>query len=247
MTARVAGLWRHPIKSHGREALDAVTLTAGQAMPWDRRWAVAHEASKAVGDEWVPCANFSRGSKAPGLMAISATLDEDAARVTLTHPDLDPLEFSPDEDGEALIDWVAPIVPQGRAAPDRVLSLSERGFTDTPFASISIASFSSHAAIETAHGAPLDPRRWRMNLWIEGLPAWEEFDWIDRDLRIGEATLKVRERTTRCLATTANPDTGQRDEDTLATLKSLGHQDFGVYAEVSLGGRVALNDTVSLL
>jgi len=29
MTATVSGLWRHPIKSHGREALKAVVLTAG--------------------------------------------------------------------------------------------------------------------------------------------------------------------------------------------------------------------------
>jgi len=37
----VRALWRHPIKSHGREALTSVTLTAGQAMPGDRLWAVA--------------------------------------------------------------------------------------------------------------------------------------------------------------------------------------------------------------
>ena len=30
MTA-IRALWRHPIKGHGREALTAVTLTAGQA------------------------------------------------------------------------------------------------------------------------------------------------------------------------------------------------------------------------
>ena len=33
MTGLVSSLWRHPIKSHGRESLDAVTLIAGQTMP----------------------------------------------------------------------------------------------------------------------------------------------------------------------------------------------------------------------
>jgi uncharacterized protein YcbX len=58
--ATVTSLWRHPIKSHGREDVASTTLIAGQTMPGDRVWAVAHEASKADGSEWVPCANFNR-------------------------------------------------------------------------------------------------------------------------------------------------------------------------------------------
>ena len=49
MTDTVTEIWRHPVKSHGREALETVTLTAGQTMPGDRVWAVAHEASTADG------------------------------------------------------------------------------------------------------------------------------------------------------------------------------------------------------
>ena len=71
MTAEVAQLWRHPIKGHGREAVDRVVIP-GQTMPGDRVWAVAHEASKADGSEWVPLRQFQRGAKAPQLMAVSA-------------------------------------------------------------------------------------------------------------------------------------------------------------------------------
>ena len=74
MTGTVTGLWRHPIKSHGREALDSVTLNPGQTMPGDRVWAVAHEMSQADGSEWVHCGHFSRVSKVPELMAITATV-----------------------------------------------------------------------------------------------------------------------------------------------------------------------------
>ena len=76
MTAVLAQIHRHPIKSHGRESLAAVALGAGAGLPWDRHWAVAHDASRADGSAWAPCANFSRGSKAPSLMAINARLDE---------------------------------------------------------------------------------------------------------------------------------------------------------------------------
>jgi uncharacterized protein YcbX len=54
----------------------------------------------------------------------------------------------------------------------------------------------------------------------------------------------VRERITRCKATTVSPATGRPDADTLGALESgWGHQDFGIYAEVIEGGRVAVGDT----
>ncbi len=43
----VTDIFRHPLKSHGREALQLVALSRGETMPWDRCWAVAHEASTA--------------------------------------------------------------------------------------------------------------------------------------------------------------------------------------------------------
>ena len=44
----------------------------------------------------------------------------------------------------------------------------------------------------------------------------------------------------------ANPDTGRRDFDTLAALRSWDHQDFGVYAGVVEGGSIATGDTVEV-
>jgi uncharacterized protein YcbX len=52
----------------------------------------------------------------------------------------------------------------------------------------------------------------------------------------------------RCMATTANPDTGLRDADTLSALNALcGHQDFGLYARVIEPGTLSLDDTLELL
>lgn len=247
MTGRVASLWRHPIKAHGREALDRVTLSAGQTVPWDRAWAVAHEASQADGSEWVPCANFSRGAKAPALMAITCTLDEATASVTLNHPDRPAITVAPDDpdDASRLIDWVRPLMPEGRAASSRVVRAQARGMTDSDFPSVALCNLASHRAVEYEVGKPLSIHRWRGNIWIDGLAPWEEFDLVGRDLRIGDTVLRVRERTGRCKATTANPETGRQDADTLGALERWGHTDFAVYAEVIEGGPVAAGDTVA--
>ena len=244
---RITQIFRHPMKSHGRETLGAVTLHAGQSMPFDRLWAVAHDASSVDGSDWAPCQHFSRGSKAPSLMAINAKLDEASGILTLTHPDRPALSFDPDADAQEFLDWVRPLVPQNRALPDRILRLPERGFTDTEFPSVSLCNTASHRAVEDITGETLSPLRWRGNIWIEGPDAWEEFDWIGRDIRLGEAELHIEEPIVRCLATTANPETGERDVDTLRALNTLGHQNFGIYARVTKTGRIATGDAVEVL
>lgn len=249
MTGRVAHIWRHPIKSHGREALDTVTLTAGQTMPWDRTWAVIHDAAEFDTDApaWAPSAHFSRCSKTPQLQAISARLDEPARRVTLSHPKRPDIALAPDHPAEnaRFIDWVRPLCDAGRALPARIVKAPGRGMTDTDFPSVALINLASHRVVSQRLGRDLSPLRWRGNLILDGLGPWEEFEWLGRTLRIGEVELAVRERTVRCLATTANPETGQRDADTLGVLEDgWGHRDFGVYAEVVAGGRISLGDPV---
>ncbi|WP_170334048.1 MOSC domain-containing protein [Ruegeria arenilitoris] len=245
MTAEVTQLWRHPIKSHGREAVETVTVNPGQTMPGDRVWAVAHEASKADGSEWVPCANFSRGAKAPQLMAISAL--SNGENLTLSHPDRPDLSFAPDREQQAFLDWVKPLMPADRAASARIIRVPGRGMTDSDFPSISLCNMASHRAVGQKLGQDLSIHRWRGNIWFDGMPLWQEFEWLGREVQIGEAVFRVRERITRCLATTANPETGQRDADTLGALETWGHQDFGVYAEVLKGGAISVGDKVELL
>ncbi|WP_298919198.1 MOSC N-terminal beta barrel domain-containing protein [uncultured Roseobacter sp.] len=244
---QIAHILRHPLKSHGREALTSVALRSGEAMPWDRVWAVAHEASKADGSSWAHCANFSRGSKAPGLLAISSKLDEANEQLHLTHPNRPNLSFHPDTEADKLIEWVQPLVPQDRALPARIVRLDGRGFTDSDFPSVTLCNLASHRAVEQQLGHALSIHRWRGNLWFDSDEPWIEFDWMGRDIRIGGATIRLRERTDRCLATTANPETGERDADILGTLKHWDHQDFSVRAEVVEGGPITIGDTVKVL
>ena len=251
MSGVLSNIWRHPLKSHGREELDHANLNVAQAMPWDRHWAVLHDSSKKVTDNegWMSCLNFSRGSKAPALMAINANFDENKKELTLSHPEIGNVRFQPNsEEGQKkFLEWVIPICPQDRALPSGIYELPERGLTDTPYASISINNHSSNRAVGQILGYEVSPLRWRGNLWFDGLAPWEEFDWIGMDLRVGSVELHVKERIERCLATTANPDTGARDADTLKALNCRGRQDFGVYAVVTKTGSITLGDRLEIL
>ena len=119
--------------------------------------------------------------------------------------------------------------------------------TDTDFPSISILNLASNSDLSARMGLELSPHRWRGNLWVEGWQPWQEFDLIGRQLKIGGATLEVRERITRCNATKVDVTTGEIRGDTLGALQShFDHQDFGIYAVVIDGGDIALGQEVTI-
>jgi hypothetical protein len=247
MTERLAQICRHPIKGHGREDLASVRLLAGECLPWDRHWAVAHDAARLT-EGWNPCVNFARGAKAPALMAISSKLDEATGVVTLFHPERGEISFAPDQEQDLprFLDWVGPLNPPDRAQPARIVSAG-RGMTDSDFPSVSIGSLASLADLSARMGQDLSPHRFRANLWLDGAAPWAEFDRIGQTMRIGAAVLQIKERITRCKATTVDPVTGRPDADTLGALEqAFGHQDFGVYAVVIEGGPIAVGDEWSL-
>ncbi|MBA3909338.1 MAG: molybdenum cofactor biosysynthesis protein [Rhodobacter sp.] len=240
MTIRLAQICRHPIKAYGREMLASVRLSEGAGLPFDREWAVAHEAAKLV-PGWNPCMNFTRGANAPELMAVTARLDEDTRRVTLAHPTQGEITVAPDDpaDHPRLLAWTDPLIPAARARPAAVVAAG-RAMTDSDFPSVSVLSLASLAELGTRMGLDLSIHRWRGNLWLEGAAPWTEWDWVGKRFRLGGAVLEVVERITRCTATTVDPETGKVAGDTLAALEAgYGHRDLGVFARVIQGGEIA--------
>ena len=248
MMGRLAHIYRHPIKAHGREALASVVLSAGACLPWDRRWAIAHEAAKIV-PGWNTCNSFLRGVKSPQLMAMEARFDEENQMVHLSHPLIGGMTGNPDRDEDAarLIDWVRPLIPDGRAQPVKVVRF-DGGMTDSDYPTVSILNLASLADLSERMGIDLSIHRWRANFWIDGAVPWAEFGWIGKRLAIGTSVLEVSERIGRCRATCVNPASGEVEGETLAALSSaFGHTDFGIFAKVIQGGKVALGDRWSLL
>ncbi len=248
----VTSLWRYPIKSHGRETLARVDLTAGRTVPWDRHWAVTHGDSKfdAAAPEWVSCRNFVIGASTPDLAGIWAKLDTATGTITLTHRDLGEVTINPDDadDQARFIAWVTPLCPPDKRQPNGISTLGGRGITDTDYPSVSIMNTASHAAVAGRLGRSLEQERWRGNVWLDGLAPWEEWDWIGHDVAIGGAVFRITERIMRCKHTTANPLTGKRDTDTLGLLRdNWDHQDFGIYAQVIQSGTIAIGDTAKVI
>ena len=242
-TGRLARIYRHPVKGIGSEPLEAADLSPAGALAGDRAWALL-TAAAPDDDAWQPRRNFLQVASGPGLAAITARSEDEA--VVLSHPDRPDFRLAGAADGPALGAWIASLWPAERPAPVRLLRAPGHGMTDMPDPFVSLGNLSSLRALSQRAGRDLDPRRFRINLWVDGLAPWEEFDLPGRDLTLGPARLSVAERIGRCRAPEADPATGRRDVDVCRVLEDgWGHTDFGVYCRVSVGATVRLGDALA--
>ena len=110
---------------------------------------------------------------------------------------------------------------------------------------VSLINRNSIRDLEAKIGAEVDPIRFRANVYFDGPPAWAEHAWLEREITVGGARLRVIATITRCAAIEVNPATAERDLDILGELRRhFGHNLMGIYAEVLDAGDIAVGDTL---
>ncbi len=122
-------------------------------------------------------------------------------------------------------------------------------FTDSGKGFVSLLNLNSLRDLGGRLERDLDPVRMRANVWLEGLNAFEDHNWVGRHIRVGEngPELEVLKPIVRCVATHVNPETAERDVDICTALwENYGHRDCGIYARVIKGGAVRQGDVISV-
>jgi uncharacterized protein YcbX len=142
------------------------------------------------------------------------------------------------------------------AGPTIRLARCDRPGDGTDVHHVTVVSRASveELARQGGHEGSLDPRRFRMNLELDGCAPHEEDSWRGRQVRVGEAGLRLLGEVPRCVVTTQDPTTGLKDFDTLKVIARYRAPDgsrpripFGMYAEVERPGSIAVGDEVEPL
>jgi uncharacterized protein YcbX len=253
MPITVAKIFRYPVKGLSAQELPEAALEAGRALPGDRRYALLHGAATLEAghheEGWRPKSDFLQLARHEKLAALETEFDEDTQSLVIYRGGKPVSRGRLDQPmGRMLIEQFFAAYMAG-SAPGAPKLAEARGFayTDKEAAYVSLLNLASVHDIERVTKQPVDPARFRGNLWLDGLDPWEERNWIGRTLTIGGATLEVAQPIGRCVATEVNPGTGVRDLAILRTLRDgFGHTHCGVYARVTAGGRIAAGDPVTL-
>ncbi len=248
--AQIASLYRYPVKGLSPEPLPRVALRVGETLPADRRYAVENGPSgfDPLAPVWMPKSYFLMLMRDERLAGLRSHFEDDRNLLTIrkngivvARGDLESVE------GRAAIEaFFATNFGGELKGPPKVISGSGHSFSDVARKVVSIINLGSVAAIEAIVGLPVHPLRFRANLYVSGWPAWHEFELLGQTLAIGDARLKVVKRITRCAAINVDPESAARDLDLPPTMmRCLGHNECGIYAEVTAGGTIGVGDAVA--
>lgn len=250
MTASVHAIYRYPVKGLSPESLARADLSPGQTLKADRLYAIENGPSgfDPAAPAYFPKQKFLMLMRNERLAALDTHFDVSTDTLTIRrNGEVAAQGGLRTTEGRAAIEaFFASYSADELRGPPRLLRGDGHSFSDVAAKVVSIINLASVARIENAVGAPVDPLRFRGNLYVEGWPAWREFDLLGQLLQIGPARVKVVKRIVRCAATNVEPRTGIRDLDIPKTLmRTFGHMDCGVYAEVINGDTVAVGDRVA--
>jgi len=249
----VTALWRHPVKGFTPEPLEAVDLPTAGWFPGDRMFAVENGPSgfDRATPEHLPKQKFTVLMRIAEVAGVRTRWDEAARVLHVAAPDQAELAVAIDDpvSRAAFEAWLVAVLGDAATGPLKLVSAEglDHRFMDHPLGRVSILNLASVRDFESRVGRPVDPLRFRANVWVEGWPAWVENEGSDRDLNLGTARLTGVKPIVRCAATHVDPQTAARDFDLVPALfEQYGHRLCGLYATIASGGRVRVGDRLEM-
>lgn len=261
--SRVVALYRYPVKGFTPESCRTLTVLEEGRIAGDRALSFRFADSGLPEHAWSRKYGHAVLANTPGLARLAVSLDPAALRLRIALGDEVLAEAGLDAEGrrtlaQAVERYVLTLTenPLADHPGRRPLQLIGDGVTpryqDSQRGEITLHSRESLAAVAAAARTPdLDESRFRTNIVIDGVAAWDELDWIGRKVRIGDVELEVTRPKTRCLATHANPVTGERDLAVMQLLVRAFSQQEPTFAVALVatgrGGEIRVGDAVTVL
>ena len=235
-------MWVYPVKGAVGVPVDEVEVLPGTGALHDRSLAIARDPSVPPRTPWRLRSAFKQVARDPNMTQVTATMPEPGV-VELrhrAHPDGPSVRSDQDPaDQEAILcRWFG--------EPGlRLVHADAAGLWDVADAELSLLNLASVRALERLTGHELDPRRFRANVHLDGLPPFAELSWVGRHIRLGDCEVEVIRPIARCRATSANPSTGKVDIELPSVLaRTVGHPHLGVYARLAGPAKLRAGTTV---
>ena len=111
--------------------------------------------------------------------------------------------------------------------------------------SISLLNIKSIEDFQKKINNTIEQQRFRGNILIDGIEAWEERNWIGKIIKINNVSFKVEKNIPRCVAINLKPNTDDNSLNLLQSLKkTYNHFDMGVYLTAIDDGQINIGDSI---
>lgn len=260
---RVVALYRYPVKGFTPEECEALTVLDEGRIAGDRVLGIRFADSEAADDAWSKKFEFVALANTPGLARLRLQFDHESLKLRISLKDAALVEETLSDSGRkriaaAIEDYVLRLDENPLSSHPGRLPLRLVGdggtprYQDNEAGQVTLHGRESLAAVAVAVDTPdLSERRFRSNVAVDGLAAWEEQSWVGRKVRIGSVVFNAVMPKGRCLATHANPETGERDLAVMSTLTRVFAREKPTFAigmvTDGVGGQIQVGDRVSLI
>ena len=113
--------------------------------------------------------------------------------------------------------------------------------------SISLINNQSIKDFKNKTNQEIETQRFRGNIFVDGIEAWEERSWIGKIIKINNISFKVEKNIPRCVAINLKPNTDDNSLNLLQSLKkTYNHFDMGVYLTALDDGLINIGDNIFL-
>ena len=113
--------------------------------------------------------------------------------------------------------------------------------------SISLLNIRSIKDFKNKTDKEIEIQRFRGNIYVDGIEAWEERGWIGKIIKINNISFKVEKNIPRCVAINLKPNTDDNSLNLLQSLKkNYNHFDMGVYLTALDDGKINIGDRINL-
>ncbi|MGI9413171.1 MAG: MOSC domain-containing protein [Hyphomicrobiales bacterium] len=249
--AEIAAIYRYPVKGLSADRLDRTALETGKCIAFDRAYAIENggRGFDPLNPQYLPKSKFLMLMSHEKLATLETRFDDQTQTLQVLRDGKQIATGKLDDRiGRQLLEqfFGAYMADAVRGAP-RIVHAPDHSFSDAPAQYLSVINLASVRDLERVVARPVDPLRFRGNIYVEGLDPWVEFDWIGGEIASsGVPLFRCVDRIDRCAATNVDPATGARDMSIPRTLmQAFGHMYLGVFLEVIADGSIAAGDSLS--
>lgn len=251
-------IWTYPIKGLSPIEVEDILITP-LGLELDRKWVLVDDQNRFLSQRDIPALTLFKVARDDQRIIVeyeNSTIswliddtDHSSLRVSIWKDDIESSGISPlvNEWFSEILERTVRLARMNDPSKGRIKHVTQYP-SDFPLSFVDgypvhIINQSSLDDLSARIGESISPLRFRPNMIIEGLPAYEEENL--QTLEGGDWALHFIKPTVRCQVPNVDPDTAQRGKEPISTLSGFKRKsnniEFGMYAVVKHSGHLRLN------
>lgn len=225
----LVNIYRYPVKSMAAETLTTAEVS-WHGVVGDRRWAFIRDEAQNSGFSWLTIRE--KNNMTHYFPSFSDAANPNKSKTLVKTPSGNKFEITDKKLAHELY-------PQGTRAIKQ-----DRGVFDAfPLSLITTQTINS---LGNSIDSKLSSERFRPNFLVTAIDdsPYPEDNWIGKTIRIGNIRMRIDQRDGRCVVTTIDPVTSQKNPEVLKNIYAKREGCLGVYGSTVTPGVVAIKDKV---